>query len=100
MQLLRKRSAFITQTSTGRFAQYRRNRAPASAPIAVTSAAASVYQVITNSGESSVQWEAYNVAASPADIAPATAPASAGRLGAPWRRPRIEAASSGSDIKG
>jgi hypothetical protein len=51
--------------------------------MAVTSAVAIVYQVATNSGESSVQCEAYNVAASPADNNPATAPATAGRAGAP-----------------
>ena len=56
---------------------------PASAPIAVTSAVESVYQVATNSGESSVQCEAYSVAASPADNIPAMAPAT--------RRPRRRA---------
>jgi hypothetical protein len=62
----------------------------------VTSAAAVVYQVATNSGESSVQCEAYSVA----DSNPAIAPATDGRVGAPWRKPISAAASSGSDISG
>jgi hypothetical protein len=63
--------------------QNRSTRDPASAPMAATSNAASVYQVATNSGESSVQCAAYSVAASPADSNPANAPATAGRAGAP-----------------
>ncbi len=73
---------------------------PASAPMAATSAVAMLYQVATNSGESSVQCEAYSVAARPADNSPAMAPATAGRVGAPWRKPNSAAASSGSDISG
>jgi hypothetical protein len=42
----------------GTRAQYLNTRDPISAPTAVTSAVASVYQVATNSGESSVQCEA------------------------------------------
>src|SRR4051812_38649136 len=68
--------------------------------MAVTDAVASVYQVATNSGESSVQCEAYSVAARPADTSPAMAPATAGRAGAPWRRPNNAATNSGSDIAG
>src|ERR1017187_7316523 len=68
--------------------------------MAVTSAVALVYQVATNSGESSVQCDAYSVAAKLADNRPAIAPATAGRVGAPWRRPISAAASSGSDISG
>ena len=56
---------------------------PASAPTAVTVAIAIEYQVATNSGESSMHWEAYSVAAHPADSNPANAPATAGREGAP-----------------
>src|SRR5205814_1237602 len=63
--------------------QYFNSFDPASAPIAVISAVESVYQVATNSGESSVQCDAYSVAASPADSIPAMAPATAGRAGAP-----------------
>src|SRR3984957_11836812 len=59
---------------------------PASAPMVATSAVAIVYQVATNSGESSVQCDAYNVAANPADSMPAIAPATAGRGGAPRRK--------------
>src|SRR3981189_3291033 len=70
------------------------------APIAVTSAAASVYQVATNSGESSVQCEAYSVAASPADTRPAKAPATAGRVGAPGGEEGGPPASSGNDSSG
>ncbi len=55
--------------------------------MAETSAVAMVYQAATNSGESSVQCEAYSVAAKPADSNPAMAPATAGRVGAPWRKP-------------
>src|ERR1700687_1687848 len=68
--------------------------------MAVTSKVAKVYQVATNSGESSVQCEAYNVAANPADNSPATAPATAGRVGAPWRKPISAADSSGSASSG
>src|SRR3981081_3347612 len=68
--------------------------------MAVTGAVAMVYQVATNSGESSVQCEAYSVAAKPADNSPAIAPATAGRVGAPRRKPTSAAASSGSDISG
>src|SRR6266436_7897985 len=68
--------------------------------MAVTDAVAMVYQVATNSGESAVQCEAYSVAAKPADNSPAIAPATAGRVGAPWRKPTSAAASSGSDISG
>src|SRR6202165_1712472 len=68
--------------------------------MAVTSAVAMVYQVATNSGESSEQCDAYSVAAKPADNSPANAPVTAGRVGAPCRRPISAAASSGSDISG
>src|SRR3984957_10751128 len=71
---------------------------PASAPMVATSAVAIVYQVATNSGESSVQCDAYNVAANPADSMPAIAPATAGRVGAPARKPINAAARNGSDI--
>lgn len=53
------------------------------APAAATKAVAIEYQVATKSGESSVQCEAYKVAANPAEISPANAPTSAGRAGAP-----------------
>lgn len=43
----------------GRIGAYQRSsRAPASAPAATTRAMARLYQVATNSGESSTQWEA------------------------------------------
>src|SRR5258708_39259082 len=73
---------------------------PASAPIAVTSTVESVYQVATNSGESSVQCDAYSVAANPADNIPAMAPATAGRAGAPWRSPISAPARIGNDSSG
>src|SRR5580692_10608622 len=71
-----------------------------SAPTAVTAAVAIGYQVATNNGESSVQCEAYSVAASPAEINPASAPANAGRAGAPCRNPTSAPARSGKDNSG
>ena len=88
------------RTSAAVDAQNRSNLFPANAPIDATIAVAIEYHVITKSGESSVQFEAYKVAARPEDNNPAMAPVSAGREGAPWRRPISAAASSGNDIRG
>lgn len=68
-------SKFVVQNRSSLF--------PANAPSAVTAAIAIEYQVATNNGESSMHWEAYSVAAHPADSNPANAPARIGRDGAP-----------------
>src|SRR5581483_11336755 len=77
---------------------HRNTRRPAPAPMSVIVRMAGMYQRVTNIGESSVQWVAYNAAASPPAARPAVAPAIPGEDGAPALRAMSSAASGAMDI--
>ncbi len=73
---------------------------PASAPIAVDQRGGDRVPGRHEQRRIVGAMRAYSVAAKPADNIPAIAPATAGRAGAPWRRPISAAASSGSESSG